>query len=244
MGSELAASDVSNAIFAIASIATGIIAFKCSTAPNPKPAHAEKNDILFNGGMLSMAMNSGVYFGKWCFVASGFLAAILSLDSRKGGLAITRTVCPNYSNLAVSHVKPGAFSIGCLVVAIGFGLLRLEAYRQLGKNFTFQIAKPSGLMTSGLYGWMQHPSYTGILFFTTAIFLLWMQPHGVLGCFIPAGLAKKEWLWWCYRVQYLATVAYMTRGRVLQEERMMKREFGREWEEYHASVARFIPGVF
>jgi len=36
----------------------------------------------------------------------------------------------------------------------------------------------------------------------------------------------------------------MIGGRVVQEEKMLKREFGKEWEEYHRRVARFIPGVF
>ena len=32
--------------------------------------------------------------------------------------------------------------------------------------------------------------------------------------------------------------------RIRQEEAMMKREFGKEWEEYHRETARLVPGVF
>jgi protein-S-isoprenylcysteine O-methyltransferase Ste14 len=32
--------------------------------------------------------------------------------------------------------------------------------------------------------------------------------------------------------------------RVKDEEAMLKREFGREWEEYHRKTKRFIPGIF
>jgi protein-S-isoprenylcysteine O-methyltransferase Ste14 len=32
--------------------------------------------------------------------------------------------------------------------------------------------------------------------------------------------------------------------RVRQEEEMLRREFGREWEEWHKRTARFIPWIF
>jgi protein-S-isoprenylcysteine O-methyltransferase Ste14 len=32
--------------------------------------------------------------------------------------------------------------------------------------------------------------------------------------------------------------------RVKDEEAMLKREFGREWEEYHRKTKGFIPGIF
>ena len=39
-------------------------------------------------------------------------------------------------------------------------------------------------------------------------------------------------------------ILYVVWERVKDEEAMLKREIGTEWEEYHRRTARFIPGVF
>lgn len=77
-----------------------------------------------------------------------------------------------------------------------------------------------------------------------AIFMLWMQPQSILGCFVPEILGNVQWLSWPSRVIFIGMAMWGMLGRVRQEEGMMKREFGREWEIYHERTARFIPGVF
>jgi protein-S-isoprenylcysteine O-methyltransferase Ste14 len=36
----------------------------------------------------------------------------------------------------------------------------------------------------------------------------------------------------------------MLRKRVREEETMLKKTFGNEWEPWHARTKRFVPGVF
>lgn len=48
-------------IFALSSIVAGIIAYKCGVPPNPKPAHAEKNDVLFEKRIGFFTFTSAIY---------------------------------------------------------------------------------------------------------------------------------------------------------------------------------------
>jgi hypothetical protein len=49
----------------------------------------------------------------------------------------------------------------CLSLIYVGVLLRLEAYSALGRNFTFKLAEPDRLITTGLYRYVRHPSYVG-----------------------------------------------------------------------------------
>lgn len=67
-----------------------------------------------------------------------------------------------------------AFILSLLLAIIGASL-RLAAYKGLGHMFTFEmsIRRDHKLITHGVYGWVRHPAYTGVLLFAA----------GVWGCF-------------------------------------------------------------
>jgi len=71
--------------------------------------------------------------------------------------------------------------------------------------------------------------------------LLVLRPDGVAACWM-----KKEWVeskvWVVLGYSSISGVAFLVM-RVRDEERMLRKAFGREWEEWHAKTARFIPGV-
>lgn len=252
---------IANLVFAFSSVAAGIIAYKCSTTPNPQPAHAEKNDALFSSeSPLASYLKGTIYLMKYIYITLGFLAAYLCLNYPNlfppnplasnallmKGLeksAPKSWICPHPENLDKSYILPSTFSITLLTTLLTFGSLRLLAFRQLGADFTFHLARPSGLMTSGLYAYMRHPSYTGSIGFTCALFLLWLQPKGVMGCFVPVWWAGSWGLVWGLRVWFVVSLAWMTGRRVVQEEAMLKRDFGRVWVEYAGRTKRFLPGL-
>ncbi|KAF8863221.1 hypothetical protein BDZ45DRAFT_798519 [Acephala macrosclerotiorum] len=121
--------------------------------------------------------------------------------------------------------------------------IRLLAYAQLGKNFTFRLDKPKNLITSGMYSYVQHPSYTTLFLINVASAFFWMRLDGISACYLPSFLVKEKWLSW---VAGLAMSAFTTLGlwvRVKDEEAMLKNEFGNEWIEYHHKTKRFIPGL-
>ena len=64
------------------------------------------------------------------------------------------------------------------MVLIG-GKIRLTAFKQLGENFTFQLAKPKSLVKHGLYSYVQHPSYVGHVLVIASNWLLIGRQAGI-----------------------------------------------------------------
>ncbi|KAI1819148.1 hypothetical protein F4861DRAFT_166627 [Xylaria intraflava] len=131
-----------------------------------------------------------------------------------------------------------------LILFVGVPL-RTISYGNLGKNFTFGLSTPDRLNTGGLYRYMQHPSYTGLLALFAGMIGLWGRVDGILSCFIPP--------WLFQRLRRLELVALslpmamiITLGfrRVKDEEQLLRRQFGSEWEDWHSRTARFIPFIF
>jgi protein-S-isoprenylcysteine O-methyltransferase Ste14 len=150
-------------------------------------------------------------------------------------------LCPCPQNLSPEHFTWSRFTIVALGLIFVAAPIRLLAFKQLGKNFTFQLARPQGLVTTGLYAYVQHPSYVtnGIVLMVNLVVMV--GPGGAAGCCLPS--AVVEWMGVVLAVLVAIAVWGMS-VRVKDEEEMLKREFGREWEEWHGKTKRFVPGVF
>ncbi len=85
-----------------------------------------------------------------------------------------------------------------------------------------QIHRADGLVTKGLYRYIRHPQYTGIMLFTFGWILHW--PSVITLILWPVLIGAYVWL-------------------AKKEEQMAKMEFGEEYEEYASRTKRFIPGV-
>lgn len=134
-----------------------------------------------------------------------------------------------------------------MALLIGAGIpLRLVAYSGLGKNFTFKLREPDELVTTGLYRYVQHPSYTGIFTLLFANGLLFFRPDGVLRMLAPSvELSKSLWtLWLTGGMSFLCLVLVTLNKRVQEEEKMLKGVFGQKWIDWHSRTARFIPGIW
>jgi protein-S-isoprenylcysteine O-methyltransferase Ste14 len=83
-----------------------------------------------------------------------------------------------------------------------------------------QIHRAEGLVTTGLYRYMRHPQYTGILLFTLGWILHW-----------PSVITLLLWP--------ILAAAYFWLAR--HEERLAFEEFGGAYEAYSARTKRFIP---
>lgn len=156
-----------------------------------------------------------------------------------------RRICPNADNLSPSLFTWSPYSTLCLGTIIIFCSMRLLAFKELGKDFTFHLTKPKRLNTSGLYSVVQHPSYTGVVLSNAANIMFLYRLDGISACFLPFWIVGQAW--WANWALFLVTAmisAYGTRIRVKREEEMLKQTFGREWEEWHAKTKRFIPGIF
>ncbi|KAL4741106.1 hypothetical protein BDV11DRAFT_168467 [Aspergillus similis] len=155
--------------------------------------------------------------------------------------------CPYPSHLdpSGSTVSWNPRTVGYLaLVAIG-AFIRLGAYGGLGRNFTYQLAKPDRLITSGIYKYLQHPSYTGVVLLLAGYGGLVVNRFDTpIACLLPEnmlGLLKK---WEPILFLFAATVLVLSlMVRIRDEERMLREKFGREWEIWHKKTARVVPWI-
>ncbi len=80
------------------------------------------------------------------------------------------------------------------------------------------------VLKTGLYRWMRHPSYTGLLL-----------------CIFAVGLHTRNW------ISFLIVVVPCTAAllyRIHVEEIALREHFGQEYIEYSEVTRRLIPGVY
>jgi hypothetical protein len=64
-------------------------------------------------------------------------------------------ICPHPDNLSPMKFQWSLLEVVSIICQILGGAIRVLAYEQLGKNFTYQLATPSGLVTGGLYKYVR-----------------------------------------------------------------------------------------
>ncbi|KAI0834013.1 hypothetical protein F5Y06DRAFT_179883 [Hypoxylon sp. FL0890] len=136
-----------------------------------------------------------------------------------------------------------ATSIPLVLLLCGIPL-RLGSYSSLGKNFTYNLAEPDQLKTTGIYRYVQHPSYTGIALIAVGNLALLCRIDGALSCWIPPSWYETiRTLGWALLIPVWMPMFGLW-IRVREEESMLRAKFGKDWERWHARTARFIPWVF
>jgi len=114
-----------------------------------------------------------------------------------------------------------AAGLGLLVVGV---IVRQYAMRTLGRFHTMDVATQAGqgVIESGPYRWIRHPSYAGAL----------LTLLGILCC-------STNWLSLACFVVGAAGYAY----RIAVEERELAASIGRPYREYMGRTKRLIPLV-
>ena len=135
---------------------------------------------------------------------------------------------PRYGDSHPSNMFGGApwlryIGLACLI----FGLaIRWTAVVSLGRAFSANVAirTEQRLKTSGLYRFVRHPSYFGLLLIIVAI-----------------GIHTHNWIGFAIAViPSFAALSY----RIHVEESALKIAFGDEYETYSRRTKRLIPGVY
>ncbi|KAL3479377.1 hypothetical protein BJX99DRAFT_255635 [Aspergillus californicus] len=171
---------------------------------------------------------------------------ILFFTSSPADRDIVARICPYPERLNPDAVAWNPRTVGYLAIfAIGT-YVRLSAYGGLGRNFTFQLSTPDRLVTTGVYRYLQHPSYTGLLLVEVShIGLVVNCLDTPAACWIPNMLLGLLRDWQVPMLVSGAAIGCAILGvRMRDEERMLREKFGKEWEVWHASTARLIPGFF
>lgn len=113
-----------------------------------------------------------------------------------------------------------------ILAAVGSVWLVMSAVKTLGKEWsvTARLVEGHKLATSGPYGYVRHPIYTGML-----------------GMLVATGLAISHW------VALLAALAIFLVGtiiRVRSEEKLLREAFGEQYENYAQRVPAIVPGLY
>jgi protein-S-isoprenylcysteine O-methyltransferase Ste14 len=114
--------------------------------------------------------------------------------------------------------------LGVLLYAAG-GVLRLAPVFVLGRRFSGLVAiQPEHrLVTSGLYGFIRHPSYLGLFVLALGWGLAFRSGVGVL-------------------IAVLMLIVVL--ARIESEERLLSESFGAEYDAYRARTWRLVPYVY
>ncbi|KAK9429084.1 hypothetical protein V1505DRAFT_375210 [Lipomyces doorenjongii] len=227
----------SNVTFSLCLLFSSYLSALCSSPPNPDPLQTYKHDRMgVIAGVTPHVMRPSV------ILCSSLYHALLALTFPSPDTRI----CPHPSNINPVLFTWNALTLGCLILIICVGApIRLAAYRWLGKNFTFRLAPPDRLITTGIYRYVQHPSYTGQVIVFAANFILLTRWDASLACWIPGDITETMDGWGL--VVYVVAIPMMVwilSVRVRDEEAMLKEKFGESWEQWHRKTKRFIPGVF
>jgi protein-S-isoprenylcysteine O-methyltransferase Ste14 len=133
-----------------------------------------------------------------------------------------------YFSPIISTSKPVEIVIATLTVAVAFGSawIAMAAVTALGKEWsvTARLVEGHKLITRGPYRCVRHPIYTSMF-----------------GMLLATGLAISHWI-----ALAPAIVIFLagTVIRVRSEERLLREEFGPEFEAYARRVAAMLPGVY
>jgi len=134
--------------------------------------------------------------------------------------------------------------ITSVILVISSTFILLLCYRVLGRHFTYHLTIRDNhqLIVSGPYSIVRHPSYTGSLLLVISIPLShltsgsWLTECGFAN---PSGMIliipSILWCVWAFTV-------CVRRARA--EDAQLKKEFGKQWDEYAAMVPWwFVPGL-
>jgi protein-S-isoprenylcysteine O-methyltransferase Ste14 len=149
---------------------------------------------------------------------------------------------PNPSDAASKIRLTPLFLLGWVSALIGV-IIRYHCYSAMGTLFTFDLSirKDHKLITSGPYSIVRHPGYSGSIFAVVGVVITHLSNGSwVMEC---SGL-----MWWVLESIWIAAVLALLPligPRSKKEDNMLKKEFGKQWEEWAMNVPyRLFPGIY
>ncbi|KAF9467687.1 hypothetical protein BDZ94DRAFT_1210880 [Collybia nuda] len=136
-------------------------------------------------------------------------------------------------------------TIGALLSFFG-GAVRLSCYRWMGKHFTFDVSirDHHKLITTGPYGIVRHPGYTGALMNVLGLVCFHASPGSLLRESEVLGIGLGRVLVGLMVVVMLVPVPFL-RHRMRMEDMALKQQFGQDWDEWAERVPYWlIPGIY
>ncbi|KAE9402950.1 hypothetical protein BT96DRAFT_917888, partial [Gymnopus androsaceus JB14] len=223
-----------------------LIHHKALTPPNPPPTSAERRYIGWVDKTLCRWMSLPTVVQKiviW-IVGVAEVAGIL-FHSTQGGCIPN---CPDDIQLEGTTHMNAWLLLGTTFIILG-GTLRWSCYRTLGRLFTFEVSvqRNHKLITSGVYGIVRHPAYSGMFVVYTGIFI-W-QGGSPYSCtrqmLLGSGDSTSHFgsgfgVWGKMMViSYVVWSVMLLHGtvkRIRAEDTLLFNEFGDEWRRWVEKV--------
>ena len=189
---------------------------------------------------MSLSLVWQLLFYGW--FASEILVGVVTRTKRSGGkvqdrgsllilwivIATSITACQWFSETHAPNMFGGANALktaGVIVMVIAL-IIRWSAIFTLGKSFSSNVAIQDSqqIVRAGLYRFVRHPSYLGLLL-----------------AFLAVGLHSRNWISFVI-VLVAPTVALLYRIHV--EEAALAQAFGEDYAAYSKTTKRLVPGVY
>ena len=143
-------------------------------------------------------------------------------------IAFSITACQWFSETHARNMFGGAHTLktaGVIVMLAGLAV-RWTAIFTLGKSFSSNVAIQDAqqITRTGLYRFVRHPSYLGLLL-----------------VFFAVGLHSRNWI--SLAVVLLPTTAALL-YRIHVEEAALAEAFGEEYVKYSKAAKRLVPGLY
>ena len=136
-------------------------------------------------------------------------------------------------------------TLAMILVVLG-AAIRYWCFREMGRNFTFHVTllKNHKLVTTGPYGVVRHPSYTGGVLMAIGK-VIWYTARG---SWLRESMIYQMKLSWLFIAPVMLSISQCFVNiprRIPVEDEMLKREFGKEWDEWAKAVPyRLFPWVY
>ncbi|KAF8173889.1 hypothetical protein K438DRAFT_1908967 [Mycena galopus ATCC 62051] len=220
-------------------LATTLSLHICSTSPNPPLQSSERTiaptkvEFILVSPSFRVVQKAGIFYWGAAIVETALIVARGRPQSIRSQLLI--------SALTLGGDLPSVRLTTPLVLGSGLvvsgALLRLLCYQALGRHFTFEtgITRNHRLITTGPYGLIRHPSYTGALLAYIGLLLY----YGSRGSWFRECAFKGSILGSIFCAGYVFATSLVVAGllsRIPKEEEGLKREFGVEWDAWAARV--------
>ncbi|KAG6864699.1 hypothetical protein C0991_007803 [Blastosporella zonata] len=181
----------------------------------------------------------------WAFALVELASIVaLSFPSTSGVVELAlRALVPNGPSVQLSITPLSAF--GAFLSAFG-GCIRWDCYQRMGRQFTFDLAIRDGhkLITSGAYGYIRHPGYTGAIMTIIGTLFYhgsqgsWLRESGVLDIAVVR-----------YFVGLVALLLLLPSSilldRMYLEDKALREQFGAEWDRWARQVPYvLVPGLY
>jgi protein-S-isoprenylcysteine O-methyltransferase Ste14 len=178
----------------------------------------------------------------WVWIASELLLQLAARTSRSQGLVkdrgslwllLTVIFASVWAAFAYGDTHPQSMfggahwlRLAALVIMLAGFTIRWTAIISLGASFGTNVAIHSTqtLRTTGVYRWVRHPSYSGVL------------PN-----FAAVGIYQRNWVSLAI-VMLFPTAALIYRFHV--EEPALREAFGAQYAAYSKTTQRLVPGIY